>query len=83
MPQRSSFKSQDSWTGRHQSYIQKIEGYHKFNVFQPPKGERLKEYNSVTKELQALIGRAVQKGKTLRAMGSSWSLSKVGMTNQS
>jgi len=81
MPQRSSFKMQDRWVVRHKTFTQKIEGYHKFNVYQPPKGERLKEYNRVTKELQALISGAVKNGKTLRAMGSSWSLSKVGVTN--
>lgn len=80
MPQRSSFKSQDYWVGRHQSYKQRIEGYHRFQVYQPPKAERLQEYNRITKELQRLIKQALQNGKTLRAMGSSWSLSKVGMT---
>ncbi len=81
MPKRSHFVSQDAWEGRHRSYKQKIEGYYKFNVHQPPLNKRLEEYNRVTKELQNMIGQAVQSGTTLRAMGSSWSLSKVGMTN--
>ena len=83
MPKRNTFINQDSWVGRHQSYKQKINGYYKFNVYQPPKNERLDEYKRVTKELQNMIGQAVQSGTTLRAMGSSWSLSKVGMTNHS
>jgi len=40
----------------------------------------LEEYNRVTKELQDMIAEAIQTGKTLRAMGASWSLSKVGVT---
>jgi hypothetical protein len=80
MPKRSSFVQRDSWQGRHLSYQQQIEGYYKFNVYQPPEGERLEEYNRVTKELQDMIAEAVQTGKTLRAMGSSWSLSTVGVT---
>jgi hypothetical protein len=80
MAKRSSFVQRDSWQGRHLSYQQQIEGYYKFNVYQPPAGERLEEYNRVTKELQDMIAEAVQTGKTLRAMGSSWSLSTVGMT---
>lgn len=80
MPKRSNFISKDSWVGRHSSYKQPIEGYYKFNVYQPPLNDRFNEYKRVTKELQGLIGKAVQSGKTLRAMGSSWSLSKVGVT---
>ncbi|RMH31522.1 MAG: FAD-binding protein [Nitrospirae bacterium] len=82
MPQpRATFIQQDKWIGRHRSYTQPIEGYHKFAVYQPPKGKRLLEYNRMTKELQGLIKRALDNGKTLRAIGSSWSLSKVGMTD--
>ena len=80
MPKRSSFVSKDSWVGRHLSYKQKIEGYYNFRVSNPPMNERVEEYNRVTKELQSIIAHAVQTGKSLRAMGSSWSLSKVGVT---
>ncbi len=77
MPTRS-FVPLDSWVGRHQSYKQKIEGYYDFDAYGP--GAGLKEYKQVSKEFQTIIADAVQSGKTLRAMGSSWSLSKVGMT---
>ncbi|HEY7492843.1 MAG TPA: FAD-binding protein [Candidatus Tectomicrobia bacterium] len=78
MPQRASFVHRDTWQGRHLSYQQQIEGYYTFS--QAQNGNALEEYNRVTKELQDLIGEAVRTGKSLRAMGSSWSLSTVGVT---
>ncbi|KRT69289.1 MAG: FAD/FMN-dependent dehydrogenase [candidate division NC10 bacterium CSP1-5] len=76
---RSSFRGDiHSWEGRHQAYTQTIEGYYNFSV--APPGDALEEYNRVTKELQDMIAEAIQTGKTLRAMGASWSLSKVGVT---
>lgn len=79
MPRRSSFRSDiHSWEGRHQAYTQTIEGYHNFSP--APPGDALEEYNRVTTELQDMIAEAVRTGKTLRAMGASWSLSKVGVT---
>jgi len=76
---RSSFRTDiRSWEGRHQAYTQTIEGYYNFS--QAPPGDALEEYNRVTKELQDMIAEAIQTGKTLRAMGASWSLSKVGVT---
>ena len=83
MPKRSFFVPLDSWESRHQSYTQTIEGQHSFQVYHPRDNPtaRLKAYNQVTKEFQSMIGRAVQNGKSLRAMGSSWSLSKVGVAD--
>ena len=82
MPKRSFFVPMDSWEGRHQSYKQTIEGQHSFKVHHPPDSPtaRLEAYNRVTKEFQSIIAHAVQAGKSLRAQGSSWSLSKVGVT---
>ena len=82
VPKRSFFAPMESWTGRHQTYKQKIEGQHSFQVYHPPNNPaaRLEAYNAATKELQDLIGQAVQEQKTLRAYGSSWSLSKVAVS---
>lgn len=82
VPKRSFFAPMESWTGRHQTYKQKIEGQHSFQVYHPPNNPsaRLQAYNAATKELQDLIGQAVQEQKTLRAYGSSWSLSKVAVS---
>jgi hypothetical protein len=81
MPPRVSFHTDvRSWKGRHQSYTQAIEGRHDFSVYDPPTHALLEAYNDVTAELQGIITLAIQNGKSLRAMGSSWSLSKVGVT---
>jgi FAD/FMN-containing dehydrogenase len=78
---RASFRTDiTSWVGRHQSYTQPIEGLHDFAVRHPPSNALLGAYNDVTGELQGIIARAIQNGKSLRAMGSSWSLSTVGVT---
>lgn len=78
MAKRANFLQKGSWVNRHQSYEQTIEGYYSFS--QSPDGDELELYNGVTKELQDMIAEAIQTGKSLRAMGSSWSLSKVGVT---
>ena len=82
-PKRCFLSPRNIWEGRHKTYTQNIEGLHSFKVFQPANNAaaRLEAYNSVTKEFQGLIGEAVQSGKTLRAYGSSWSLSKVAVTD--
>jgi hypothetical protein len=72
-----------SWKGEHQAYNQAIDGVHSFaDVAIPsdPVGQ-LNAYNQVTTELQGLIASAVANGKTLRAYGSSWSLSKCGVSD--
>ncbi len=82
-PKRCFLTPMDTWVGRHQTYKQSIEGLHSFKVFHPANNAaaRLQAYNSVSKEFQGLIADAIQAGKTLRAYGSSWSLSKVAVTD--
>ena len=82
-PKRCFLTPMDTWVGRHQTYKQSIEGLHSFKVFQPAGNSAalLEAYNSASKEFQGLIGDAVQAGQTLRAYGSSWSLSKVAVTD--
>ena len=72
-PKRARFVPMESWTGRHQTYKQKIEGLHSFQVHHPPSSPAglLKAYNAATRELQGLIAQAVKEKKTLRAHGSS------------
>ena len=78
---RAYFVPQEAEVGRHQSFKQKIEGKYSFRVSQSGSAAaRLKAYNAITKELQGMIAKAVREGKSLRAQGSSWSLSPVGVT---
>ena len=76
---KKSFTKKDTWKGRHQSYEQKIDGYYAFDSYK--RGEGIEAYRKVSKEFQDIIAEAVNKSLTLRAMGSSWSLSKCGVTN--
>ena len=76
---KHSFKKKNRWEGRHLSYQQKIDGYYRFKSYKTAEG--IEAYNNVTKEFQDMIAEAVKKEWTLRAMGSSWSLSKCGVTN--
>ncbi len=82
-PNRRSFNSMISrWKGAHQAYNQTIDGVHSFaavDIPDDPVGQ-IDAYNQVTGELQALIASAVANGKTLRAHGSAWSLSKCCVT---
>ncbi len=79
---RVGFFPLKTWEGEHKSYKQEVEGYYSFRVDSPINDQaRLDSYNAATADLQGLIATAIDRGKTLRALGSSWSLSKVGMTN--
>ena len=71
------FIPRESWQGRHKSFDQKIEGMYSLGAHPLT----VEGYKKGTKDFQELIAEAVKTKKTLRAMGSSWSLSKVGVTN--
>jgi len=78
-PSRVSFNSMVArYKGEHQAYSQSIDGVHSFadvDIANDPVAA-LNAYNQVTDELRGLIANAVASGKTLRAHGSAWSLSK-------
>jgi hypothetical protein len=67
-------------TGRHDAYRQKLEGEY---AFDPDTGNLspFETYNAATQELQAILRDCKEKGKSLRARGSLWSLSKVAVTD--
>jgi hypothetical protein len=80
---RCSFNNMiDRWKGEHQTYNQAIDGVHSFEDVDIPDDAlgQIDAYNQVTGELCDLIAKAVANGKTLRAYGSAWSLSKCGVT---
>ena len=74
------FTEREYWINRHQAYKPKIDGFYKFNSY-PPREDGIQGYKRVSKEFQEIIEKAVKNNWTLRAVGSSWSLSKVGDTN--
>jgi FAD binding domain len=66
--------------GRHQAYTQPLDGEYVFGE-DPGTKQPFDTYKDATKDLQAIIGECVQKGKRLRARGSLWSLSTAAVTN--
>ncbi len=82
-PTRCSFNSMiNRWKGEHQTYNQTIDGVHSFEDVDMPGDvvSQINAYNQVTSELCDLIAKSLASGKTLRAYGSAWSLSKCGVT---
>ena len=78
---RCSFNNMiDRWKGEHQTYNQPIEGIHSFDDVGVP-DDAVAAYNQVTDELKGLVANALANGKTLRAYGSAWSLSKCGVSD--
>lgn len=68
-------------TGRHRAYEHLLEGMYHFEAYAGTAAEdaRFAAYRALTAELQAMIQRAVATGQELRAQGSEWSLSQVGL----
>ncbi len=81
MPRTPIFTPIDSWVGEHQSYRQTIDGQYSFPLASVPRSgaARTAVYNDASDAFQTLIATAIADGKTLRARGSSWSVSKVGV----
>ena len=80
---RAFFVPRTSEKGRHQSFDQAFEGEYAFRKYlggSDPQS-RLNAYNAATAELQGIIGECLQRGTTLRARGSLWSLSRAAVTD--
>ncbi len=81
MKRRYFASSDKAEVGRHRSYKHKVEGKYAFKMYQGGAGadEKLDAYKSITKELQEIIAECIASNKEVRAQGSSWSLSKIGL----
>lgn len=79
MPDRRSFVFRQFVHGRHESFTQALEGEYIFSVDHGPSS--LEVYNAATDELQQVIKRSLADGRSLRARGALWSLSKVAVNN--
>lgn len=70
---------QDEWTNKHATYTQPLRTL--FDLWNPSTGPLLDRYNATTRELRALIGRAVAEEVRVRALGAGWSLSRAPATD--
>jgi len=67
------------WTNRHDTFKQPINNL--FDVANGDTGSMVDRYLATTASIQALIGKAIEQGKSLRALGGGWSFSKVATTD--
>lgn len=82
MATQPKFDPNKKWQNVHESYEQVIEGtwdLH-FPNTSPPKTV-IEDFRETTRQFQALIAQARQKGLRARAQGSRWSLSKAPTTS--
>ncbi|MEJ7770184.1 MAG: FAD-binding protein, partial [Chitinophagaceae bacterium] len=70
--------NQKFWINRHNTFRQKIDNL--FDVANGNSGDLVNDYIATSAAIQALIGKAIQQGKRLRALGGGWSFSKVAAT---
>jgi FAD binding domain len=81
MAPQPSFNPKKKWKNFHESYEQAIEG--EWDLFMPQQsaGLSLDDLRETTRQFQALIADARNKGLKARAVGSSWSLSQAPTTS--
>ena len=76
-----SFNPKKLWKNFHETYHQVIDG--EWDIFMPQQtaGLTVADLKETTAQFQKLIGDAKQQGLKVRAIGSSWSLSKAPTTS--
>jgi hypothetical protein len=67
------------WTNRHETFKQPIQDL--FDVLNGNTGDILNDYNATTLAIGQFIDSAVQRGKTIRALGGGWSFTRVATTD--
>ncbi|TMU57462.1 FAD-binding protein [Flagellimonas algicola] len=68
------------WTNKHENFTHDLVENASFKLRNPREGKRRERYHQTTKNFQWLIQHALDNNLKLRAMGSGWSFTKVGVT---
>ena len=68
------------WSNKHENFTHQLVANASFKLWNPPGQKRRERYLATTKNFQWLINHAVTNNLKLRAMGSGWSFTKVGVT---
>lgn len=68
------------WSNKHENFTHQLVPDTSFKVRNPKMGSRRERYLATTKNFQWLIKEATTKNFKLRAIGSGWSFTKVGVT---
>lgn len=69
------------WMNKHENFVHDLVPNTSFKLRNPPHDTRRKRYLATTKNFQWLIKRATTNNFKMRAMGSGWSFTKIGVTN--
>jgi len=70
--------NQKSWTSRHNTFTQKLDNL--LEMRNSETGNVTDDYNTMTKTVQDLIGKAIKAQVRIRALGGGWSFTKVAAT---
>ncbi len=68
------------WTNKHQNFTHSLVADASFKLWNPPAAQYRDRYLATTKNFQWLIEHAITHNLKLRAIGSGWSFTKVGVT---
>ena len=68
------------WTNKHENFTHNLVEDASFKLRNPTGQSHKERYRNTTKNFQWLIQHALDKNIKLRAMGSGWSFTKVGVT---
>ena len=71
--------NQTTWTNRHNTFTQPIDNL--YDLANPNTGNAINDYNTTTQTIKQLIGNAVARNKSIRALGGGWSFTKVAATD--
>ncbi len=69
------------WTNKHENFTHQLVQDASFKLWNPPADNYRDRYLATTKNFQWLIDHAVTNNLKLRAIGSGWSFTKVGVTD--
>ncbi len=70
----------NQWTNKHQNFTHTLVPNTSFKMWNPPGAKHRERYLATTRNFQWLINHASTNSLKLRAMGSGWSFTKVGVT---
>ncbi|WP_150451604.1 FAD-binding oxidoreductase [Arenibacter lacus] len=68
------------WSNKHQNFTHNLVPNTSFKLWNPPAATYRERYLATTRNFQWLIENAIAKNHKIRAMGSGWSFTKVGVT---
>ncbi|HEA22066.1 MAG TPA: FAD-binding protein [Pricia antarctica] len=69
------------WTNKHENFTHQLTPNASFKLWNPPANSYRDRYLATTKNFQWLIEHAVTNNLKLRAIGSGWSFTRVGVTD--